>query len=88
MQRWGNSACKCTFPNSALRAIEAKKATPKEVALTLGVYVKRWQCWTQAGQSLHQVICAAIASISEWHSMDCAAERVLFPIPIGSRVHL
>ena len=26
-----------------------KKATPEEVALVLGNYVKRWQCWCTAG---------------------------------------
>ena len=29
--------------------LRKKKATPEEVASTLGLYVKRWQCWTQAG---------------------------------------
>jgi hypothetical protein len=29
--------------------LRKKKATPEEVASTLGLYVKRWQCWAQAG---------------------------------------
>jgi RNA-directed DNA polymerase len=29
--------------------LRQKKATPEEVALTLGLYVKRWQRWTHAG---------------------------------------
>jgi hypothetical protein len=29
--------------------LRKKKATPEEVASTLGLYVKRWHCWTQAG---------------------------------------
>ena len=29
--------------------LRKKKATQEEVASTLGLYVKRWQCWTHAG---------------------------------------
>jgi hypothetical protein len=29
--------------------LRQNKATQEEVALTLGRYVKRWQCWTSVG---------------------------------------
>jgi len=28
-----------------------KKATSQEIALVLGEYVKRWQCWCTAGEN-------------------------------------
>ena len=39
--------------------LRKKKATPEEVALTLGLYVKRWQCWTLAGLGSIAVPCIA-----------------------------
>ena len=43
--------------------LSKKKATPEEVALTLGLYVKRWQCWAQAGLGSITVPCVAGARL-------------------------
>lgn len=69
---------------------KTKKATSEEMALVLGLYVKRWWCWCRAG--LNALSCASPywLSIYNWpvagHHHPCPANRLYWSRPKYSRL--